>query len=438
MSPQPQQPEFVYWFRQSSPYIQAFRNRAFVIVIDGAGLLGPTFRNLVQDITLLNSLGIRIVLVHGARPQIEQRMQAQGATLRYINGVRITDDLALSCAKDAVGNLRIDIEAIFSRGVSNAPAPTARTYINSANVITAKPVGIKKGVDYGHTGEIRKIDSDAINRHLDAGELVLLSPLGYSSTGEVFNLTANEVATETAIAIGADKLIFLTETELMPALPATLKELTAEQASALLPDLQLAHSEPHYLACAIDACTHGVQRTHLIDRTQDGGILQELFTREGVGILVSAQRYEITRKASIDDVGGILALIRPLEQSGVLVRRSREQLELEISHFTVVVRDGTIVACAALYPFEDEKTAELACMAVHQEYQGEGRGDQLLKTLIKQARSDGFQQVFVLTTQTAHWFQERGFSATELSLLPQSRQSLYNYQRNSKVFIKQL
>jgi len=438
VSPQSQQPEFVYWFRQSSPYIRAFRNRAFVIAIDGAALVGPKFINLAQDITLLSSLGIRIILVHGARPQIEQRMQAQGVTLRYVNGVRVTDDSALSCVKDAVGNLRIDIEAIFSRGMSNAPTPTARTYINSANVITAKPLGVRNGVDYCHTGEIRKVDSEAINRHLDAGELVLLSPLGYSSTGEVFNLTANEVAMETAIAVGADKLIFLTETEQMPSLPPELKEITAEQASALLPSLNLEQTEPHYLACAIEACTHGVQRTHLIDRTLDGGILQELFTREGLGILVSAQRYENIRQANIEDVGGILALIRPLEQSGVLMRRSREQLELEINHFTVVVRDGTIVACAAIYPFDDEKIAELACMAVHEEYQGEGRGDQLLKTLTQQAKADDLQQLFVLTTQTAHWFQERGFVSADLAMLPQSKQKLYNYQRNSKVFVKQI
>jgi amino-acid N-acetyltransferase len=431
--------QFVHWFRQSSPYIHAFRGRTFVLAFDGAAVADANFPGLIHDIALLNSLGIRLVLVHGARPQIEQRLQEQNTKIDYVNGLRITDDIALACVKQAAGSVRLEIEAQLSLGIANSPMAGARIRVASGNYVTAQPLGVRDGVDYCHTGEVRRIDTEAIQQRLNDDAIVLVSPLGYSPTGETFNLTANEVATAIATALQADKLLFLTEGEgIHDAQDHLLRELNAEQAQQLLTRQQNTPDELQYLAHAIQACRQGVARTHLIDRQIDGCLLQELFTRDGIGTLITSGLYEQTRQASIDDVGGILNLIRPLEEQSVLVRRSREQLELEIDHFIVVERDGTAVACAALYPYTDEEVAELACLAVHPDYRKANRGGELLAYTEKTAKQQGIKRLFVLTTQTAHWFQERGYEAGDIDDLPVQRQELYNYQRKSKVFIKQL
>ena len=438
--PKQDTPEFVRWFRNSSPYINAFRNRTFVVAFGGEMLADAQFANLVHDLVLLNSLGVRLVLVHGTRPQIEQCLQHHKADFEYVNGRRITDDVALSCVKQAAGNVRVDIEALLSMGLTNLPMAGARIRVVSGNFVTAQPLGIRQGVDYCHTGEVRRIDSQAIHQHLNEGALVLLSPVGYSPTGEIFNLTAHDVATATAIQLQADKLIHLVDGKgITDNRHRLLRELTLEQAEALLAgNHKLNEDAANSLASAISACRHDVPRTHIISRQVDGALLLELFSRDGCGSLVMQDQFEDTRQATLNDIGGILELIAPMEKDEILVRRSRERLEMEIDHFTVVERDGMIVACAALYPFIDEKVSELACLAVHPDYRNQGRGDALLKYIERQSRQLGIQQLFVLTTRTAHWFRERGFKAGKLEKLPIKRRELYNYQRNSKVFIKDM
>ncbi len=431
---------FVRWFRDFSPYINAFRGRTFVIAFGGEVIAEEQFAGLVHDIALLNSLGVRLVLVNGARPQIEQRLQERGAEMHYLNGLRVTDDTALACVKEAAGTVRVEIEALLSMGLANSPMAGARIRVASGNFVTAQPLGVREGVDYLHTGEVRRIDGDAIKRQLSEGAIVLLPPLGYSPTGEVFNLSAEDVATAAAIELNAEKLIYLVDGPGLQMDDGTLvRQLSLDDAESFL-DEHSEMSEPlaKALYSALYACDQGVNRAHLIDRHQDGSLLMELFTRDGVGTLISTGVYEGMGRADIEDVGGILELLAPLEESGVLVRRSRELLETEIDHFTVVERDGTIIACAALYPFVDDGLGELACMAVREEYRKEGRGDALLDYIEGQARELGISRLFVLTTRTAHWFQERGFEPASLKELPMERQALYNYQRRSKVFIKQL
>lgn len=427
---------FVASIRQAAPYIQVHRGSTFVIMFGGEAC-AEGFDHLVSDIALMQTLGIRLVLVHGARPQIEQRLTQRNAELRYINGLRVTDDGAMTAVKDAVGSLRVEIEAKLSMGLVNTPMAGARIGVASGNFVIAKPLGIRDGVDYCHTGEVRRMDAPGIHQQLDAGRVILLSPLGYSPTGEVFNLSAEEVATAAAIGLRADKLILLTGGKgLRNSKRKPLRQMTVVEAEQLLLSRRKLDGEwTRHLSSAIDSCRRGVRRTHIIDRKTDGGLLLELFTRDGVGTLISAGAYEDLRPASIEDVGGILALIEPLEQQGVLVKRSRERLEMEIDYFMVVKRDGMIVACTALYPYP-KKIAELACMAVHPDYRSHGRGDHLLEAVEQRARQEGIQQLFVLTTQTAHWFQERGFRHADIGKLPVKRRNLYNYQRNSKVFIK--
>ena len=433
-------PDFVRWFRNSSPYINAFRNRTFVVAFGGEMLADAQFATLVHDLALLNSLGVRLVLVHGTRPQIEACLQQRNADFQYVNGLRVTDDTALDCVKQAAGSVRVDIEALLSMGLTNSPMAGARIRVVSGNFVIAQPLGVRHGVDYCHTGEVRRIDNQAIHRHLDEGALVLLSPIGYSPTGEVFNLSAHDVATVTAIQLQADKLIYLIDGKgITDKRNRLLRELTLPQAESLLGgEHKLNEDAAISLASAIRACRQDVPRVHILDRHIDGALLLELFTRDGCGSLVMQDQFEDTRQANLNDIGGILELIAPLEKEDVLVRRSRERLEMEIDHFTVVERDGMIVACAALYPFVEEKLSELACLAVHPDYRNHGRGDALLKYIERQSRQLGIQQLFVLTTRTAHWFRERGFRTGNLDKLPMKRRELYNYQRNSKVFLKDI
>lgn len=431
---------FVHWFRQSSPYIHVFRGRTFVITFGGEAIRDSGFAHLIHDVTLLSNLGIRLVLVHGARPQIETRMHQAGHTMRYVEGIRITDTQALSYVKEAVGAVRMEIEALFSMGLANSPMAGVRIRVAAGNFVTARPVGIRNGIDFQHTGEVRRIDVDALRHRLDDGSIVLVSPIGYSPTGEIFNLSALEVATEIAAALQADKLLCLTEFKgIRDKKKRPLRQLRLGEVDQLL--RQAARLEPDaitHLQMAVKACRHQVRRVHLLDRHIDGALLQELFTRDGIGTLVSADSFENTRPATIEDVGGILELIKPLEEDGVLVRRSREQLELEITHFHVIERDGTIIACAALYPFAEERAAELACLAVHADYQNAGRGAELLAHLEALAKKAGIDRLFALTTRTTHWFREQGFVAADISALPVKKQALYNFQRNSRVLTKAL
>jgi amino-acid N-acetyltransferase len=439
MSRQTDTTAFVDWFRQSSPYIHAHRGRIMVLSFGGEALRDPHFAHLIHDIALLNGLGIRLVLVPGARPQIEERLNTRGAAMQVINGLRITDDDALECVKDAAGNVRVEIEALLSMGLANSPMAGTRIRVASGNYVTARPLGVLDGVDYRHTGEVRRIDAEGIRSQLDGGSIALVPALGYSPTGEVFNLNAADVASAVAIALGADKLVYLSEGQVGGRRGKPINSLVPREVDALLARRKkLPEEHVRILSNAAAACRAGVNRCHVLNRDCDGVILSELFTRDGAGILVTQEPYERTRTATIDDVGGILELIQPLEQAGVLVKRSRERLEQEIGRFQVVERDGGIIACAALYPFDRERIGELACLAVHDEYRNGGRGDHLLQLIEQQARRLGLEKLFVLSTRTSHWFRERGFQTADLGLLPRQRRDLYNWQRQSKVFVKPL
>ncbi len=431
---------FVNWFRAAAPYIHAFGGRTFVIAFGGEVVSEGEFYALAHDVNLLNALDVRIVLVHGARPQIEAELKERGATIQYVDGLRVTDADALACVKEAAGSVRVEIEALLSMGLPNSPMAGADIRVASGNFVTAKPLGVRSGVDLQHTGAVRKIDAVAIQRRLDQNEIVLLSPIGYSPTGEVFNLTVEDVATHAAIALKAEKLIFMMDAPgVTDAKGRLLKELTAHNAAKLMKAARgLSPDVAFFLPCAVQACEGGVARAHLISRHVDGAILQELFTRDGIGTMVTPEPVESMRQATIDDVGGVLSLLEPLEEQGVLVRRSRELLEMEIERFFILEHDGITIGCAALYPFPEEKAGELACLAVHPDCRDGGRGAALLDYVEASARKKKLKRLFVLTTQTAHWFVERGFVEESVEALPQQKKTLYNYQRKSKVFVKRI
>ena len=432
-------PQFVRWFREVAPYVHAFRGKTFVVAFGGELVQANSLNSLIQDLSLLSALGIRLVLVHGSRPQVNEQLRLKGFSQQFGRGRQPTDDAALECAKEAAGEIRLDIEAAFSQGLPNTPMSHAQIRVISGNFVTARPTGVIDGVDYRHTGQVRKIDIDAMKAAIERGSIVVLSPLGFSPTGEAFNLAMEELATSVAVGLRAEKLIFLTET------PGVIDEdgnvdteLARLDADALLAAGGLDEDTAFYLHYASRAVKRGVARAHLVPFGLDGSVLLEIFTHDGVGTMVVEDTLDDLRPATIDDVGAILRLIEPLEHDGTLIPRGRASIERDVENFSVLEHDGVIFGCATLHYFPQEQMTEMGCLIVHPEWQGSGEGELLLRHMESRARALGVKRMFVLTTRTSHWFMKRGFVQGGVSDLPKERQSAYNRSRNSQIFIKRL
>ncbi|MDQ2779887.1 MAG: amino-acid N-acetyltransferase [Rhodoferax sp.] len=437
---------FVPWFRAVAPYIHAYRGKTFVVGLAGEGIAAGKMNAFVQDLSILHAMGIKLVLAYGFRPQVTEQLLAKGQESRFAQGVRITDSVALDAAQEAAGQLRFEIEAAFSQGLPNTPMANATVRVVSGNFLTARPVGIVDGVDFIHSGLVRRVDSAAIRRAIESGALVLLSPFGFSPTGEAFNLTMEDVATATAVALQADKLVFMTETPGIREDPADAEspidtELALVEAKRLLANLPPA-LEPtdtgFYLQYCVKACEGGVERSHMLPYATDGALLLEIFTHDGMGTMVVDEKLESLREAGHDDVGGILQLIEPFERDGTMVRRERTEIERDISYYSVVEHDGIIFGCAALYPYPEAHTAEMAALTVSPQSQSQGDGERLLKRIEQRARAAGHESIFVLTTRTMHWFIKRGFTPVDAEWLPEARKRKYNWDRRSQVLIKKL
>lgn len=431
--------DWLHGFRHSSPYINAHRGRTVVLTLPGDAIEHSNFINILHDIALLASLGVRLVVAFGARPQIQRCLDHAGVQSEFSQGLRITPERDLPKVMEAIGGLRAYLESQLSMGLVNSPMHNARIRVSSGNYVAAKPVGVLDGLDFGYTGKVRRIDTAGIEKLLELGHIVLLPPMGYSPTGDTFNLSYEDVGSQVAAALQAEKLIvFIDDPGVLEEDGSLIRELSARQASERLAAGKVTGHDAALLQAACDACIKGVRRAHIISHIQDGALLEELFTRDGSGTLVSSDHYEQLRQARVEDIGGILELVQPLEEQGILVRRSREMLETEIDQFVVAERDGTIVGCAALYHYPDEGAGELSCFAVDPAYRRSGRGDDILSMIEKMARSQGITKLFVLTTQTEHWFRERGFLPSSVQSLPGPKLASYNTKRASKVFCKPL
>ncbi|HCE27391.1 MAG: amino-acid N-acetyltransferase [Verminephrobacter sp.] len=440
---------FVPWFRSVAPYIHKFRHQTFVVGLTGEAIAAGKLHNIAQDLAMIKAMGVKIVLVHGFRPQVNEQLQAKGHQAKYSHGIRITDSVALDCAQEAAGQLRYEIEAAFSQGLPNTPMADSTVRVISGNFITARPVGIVDGVDFEHSGLVRKVDVAGIQRALDMDALVLLSPFGFSPTGEAFNLNMEEVATSVAIALKADKLLFLSEVPGIRTDPEAPEgddnpidtELPLAQAKQLLarvPPSQRPTDTAFYLQHCVKACQGGVERSHIIPFAVDGALLLEIYVHDGIGTMIVDEKLEELREATADDVGGILQLIEPFEKDGTLVKRDRTEIERDIANYTIIEHDGVIFGCAALYPYPEKRTAEMAAVTVSPQSQGTGDGEKLLKRIEQRARNLGLESIFVLTTRTMHWFIKRGFVQVDPDWLPEARKRKYNWDRRSQVLVKKL
>jgi len=437
---------FVPWFRSVAPYIHAYHGKTFVVGLVGEAIAAGKLNAFVQDLAILHAMGIKLVLVHGFRPQVNEQLKAKGHTSRFSHGRRITDGVALDCAQEAAGQLRFEIEAAFSQGLPNTPMANAVVRVISGNFLTAQPVGIVDGIDFMHSGLVRRVDAATVRRTIDGGAIVLLSPFGFSPTGEAFNLAMEDVATSTAVALQADKLLFVTEVPGIREKPDDPEseidtELALVDARRLLAQMP-AHDQPgngaFYLRQCVRACEAGVERSHILPYAVDGAILQEVFTHDGIGTMVVDEKLETLREAGPDDVGSILALIEPFERDGTLVKRGRTEIERDIGNYTVIEHDGVIFGCAALYPYPEAHTGEMAALTVSPNVQGQGDGERLLKRVEQRARAADLGSIFVLTTRTMHWFIKHGFEQVDAEWLPEARKRKYNWDRRSQVLVKKL
>lgn len=437
---------FVPWFRTVAPHIHAYHGKTFVVAITGELIAAGKLSPFAQDLAILHAMGIKLVLVHGFRPQVNEQLRSKGHEARYSHGLRITDAVALDSAQEAAGQLRFEIEAAFSQGLPNTPMANAIVRVVSGNFLTARPVGIVDGVDFIHSGVVRKVDGAAIRRAIDIGAMVLLSPFGFSPTGEAFNLTMEDVATSTAIALQADKLLFITEvpgihedpSDLESPIDTELALADAEKLLAAMPRPERPTDPAFYLQHCVKACRGGVERSHILPFAMDGALLMEVFTHDGIGTMVVDEKLESLREATSDDIGGVLQLIEPFEQDGTLVKRSRTEIERDIGHYTVIEHDGVIFGCAALYPYPEARTAEMAALTVSPQVQSQGDGERILKRVEQRARAVGLESIFVLTTRTMHWFIKRGFVQVDPEWLPEARKRKYNWDRRSQVLVKKL
>jgi amino-acid N-acetyltransferase len=442
---------FVPWFRSVAPYIHAHRGKTFVVGIAGELIAAGKLYTFAQDLALIHAMGIKVVLVHGFRPQVEEQLQAKGHQTQFSHGMRVTDPVALDAAQEAAGQLRYEIEAAFSQGLPNTPMAGSQVRVISGNFVTARPVGVVDGIDFQHTGLVRKIDAVAIRQIIDGGSLVLLSPFGFSPTGEAFNLSMEDLATSAAIELQADKLLFVTEVRGIPQDPHAGdprdKDIEVDQELSLAEAEKLLRALPNptqptdtafYLQHAVKASREGVERVHILPYQVDGGVLMEVFTHDGVGTMIVDEKLESLREAMADDIGGILQLIEPFEQDGTLVKRNRTEIERDIDHYTVIEHDGVIFGCAALYPYPEAKTGELAALTVSNNVQGQGDGEKILKRVEQRAKAMGLSSIFVLTTRTMHWFIKRGFQPVNPDWLPEARKRKYNWDRRSQVLVKTL
>ena len=437
---------FVPWFRTVAPHIHAYHGKTFVVAIAGELIAAGKLSPFAQDLAILHAMGIKLVLVHGFRPQVNEQLRSKGHESRFSHGLRITDAVALDCAQEAAGQLRFEIEAAFSQGLPNTPMANAIVRVVSGNFLTARPVGIVDGVDFIHSGVVRKVDAAAIRQAIDIGSLVLLSPFGFSPTGEAFNLTMEDVATSTAVSLQADKLLFVTEVpgihedrnDPESAIDTELALADAERLLASLPNPTQPTDTAFYLQHCVRACRGGVERSHILPFAVDGAVLMEVFTHDGIGTMVVDEKLESLREATSDDIGGVLQLIEPFERDGTLVKRDRTEIEREIGHYSVIEHDGVIFGCAALYPYPESKTGEMAALTVSPDVQSQGDGERILKRVEQRAKAMGLDSIFVLTTRTMHWFIKRGFAQVDPDWLPEARKRKYNWDRRSQVLVKKL
>ena len=429
----------VEWFRSATPYIRMHKGKTFVFVFDTSLSLSPNFKGFIHDLNLLLSIGIKVVLIYGFDEELKDKFSQPESKEIYDENRLVISKGLLSTIQERSGKFRIDLEARLSTNLPNSPMEGSNIRASSGNFIFARPLGIINGVDTLFAGEVEKIDVAGINDRLNTDEIVILSPLGFSPTGEIFLLRKEQVGELTAINLKADKLIFINDTsQFRDNINKDLREIHTDQLVSAIDNGTMPKQTQSTLEASLSACQRGVRRVHLVDQCDEYALITELFTHRGMGILITKSTVESMRDAKLGDADGILELIKPLQEVQILIPRTKEAVEEIIKDFTVLEHDGTLVGCVALHGYNDEKIGELACLVVHPSYQKARAGINLLARIESKCRARGIQKIFVLTTRSSQWFVRRGFAIGNIKNLPIEKQAVYNSERNAKVLVKNL
>jgi len=435
---------FIKNFRLSAKFINQFNNKTFVIAIGGEVIGDDQFKSIACDINLLHSMNINIVLVHGIRPQIDQKLKHETTKTQLIKNIRVTKKEMLNDIVEVNGLIKTHIEATLSSGILDSPMLGSNIKVSSGNFITARPLGVIDGVDMELTGQIRKIDTNAITDKLSNKEIVIISPLGYSPIGDIFNLSYEQTAAHVSQAIKAEKLIYyINANGILNIRGELIPELTTFKAKHLIESIENPKNAPfisyhdfNILKSSLYAIKNNIEKVHLINRNINGSVIEEIFTDKGSGTVLTEYSLQNIRAAEIRDINQIINIIEPLEKEGVLVVRKNKNIDKDINYFYVIEHDHNIIGTVALYQYEE--MMEIACFAIHDNYQNLGYGKKLLRFCEQKAMNKNIKNLFILTTQSEHWFIENNFSLTDRKFIPDERKKTYTIERNSKYFIKRL
>jgi amino-acid N-acetyltransferase len=435
---------FIENFRLSAKFINQFNNKTFVIAIGGEVIDDNQFKSIACDINLLHSMNINIILVHGIRPQIDNKLKGETKKTRLIRNIRVTKKEMLNDIVEVNGAIKTNIEATLSSGILDSPMLNSNIKVSSGNFITARPIGVIDGVDMELTGQIRKINTNAITNKLINREIVIISPLGYSPIGDIFNLSYEQTAAHVAQAIKAEKLIYyINANGILNIRGELIPELTISKAKHLIENIEDPENAPfisyhafNILKSSLYAIKNNIEKVHLINRNIDGSVIEEIFTDKGSGTILTEYSLQNIRSATIKDINQIVNIIEPLEKEGILIGRINRNIDKDINLFYVIEHDHNIIGTVALYQYGE--IIEVACFAIHDNYQNLGYGKKLLKFCEQTALNKNIKSLFILTTQSEHWFIENNFSLTDRKFMPDERKKTYTAERNSKYFIKRL
>jgi len=438
---------FIQHFRLAAKFINQFNKKIFVIALGGDVINDKQFSHIAHDINLLHSLNVNIVLVHGIRPQIDHLLKLHKNKTQLVRNQRVTDKEALGHIIDTNGRIRINIESILSSSMIDSPMAGSEIKLSSGNFLTARPLGVIDGIDMQHTGQIRKVDTKAITNKLQNNEIVIVSPIGFSPIGEIFNLSYEQVAAQVARSIKANKLIYyVNDNGILNARGDLIPEMSSNKAENLIYAIEnksspetapyISYNDFNILKSSLYAIKNKIEKVHLINRHINGSLIEELYTDKGSGTILTEFPLEIIRQATSKDTKRIHQLIEPLGQKEVLVHKALDQIEGDILNFYVIEHNHNLIGCVALYPYE--KMIEVGCFAIDSNYQNQGYGSKLLKFCEKEVQKLNGNSIFILTTQSEHWFLEKGFQLNNKDLIPSAREKNYEVERNSKFFTKKL
>jgi amino-acid N-acetyltransferase len=414
-------------------YVPRFRDRIFVVAVDGEIVASPNFANILLDLAVLRSLNVKLILVHGAGFQIAQLAAERGVRLSNSDGTGITDDATLKVSLEAATNVMNEI----MQGLTSVDLRAVY-----ANAVIAHPAGILGGIDFLHTGRVERVDTKSLHLFLNEGITPVIPPLGYDGEGRTFRVNSDGIAVEVAEAMQAMKVIFLSASEGLFVGGEMLRQLSIVEAEELVKkkraqvDSRLLSKIEH----AARACRQGVARVHLLDGNRDEALLSEVFSHEGVGTMIYSNEYQQIRRIFKKDVRAVMALIRQSVNSEELVKRTRADILAHLEDYWVLEIDRNLLGCVAVHAFPEEKKAELACLYVSKAHEGQGYGRKLMSFAEQLAAEKGMRHLFALSTQAFNFFQQKGgfIEVTPDELPPERRRKYDASARNSKIMQKNL